>query len=271
MTTSKNPYAAERTVKDTKDCFFYHTMDLPGLGVVKGDWDLRGNVDTYIGNVDLKGKRVLEFGTANGFLCFEMEKRGAEVVALDLSANDDFDLIPYGGSMPRGDKKHRVEHNNQLNNAWWLAHRLFKSKARVVYGPVYNVPVEDIGPVQVSTFGSILLHLRDPFLVLQKAASITTESIIVTDMVPGTFKEQFLSMVPALAGYRSLFGRRYKPMVYFLPDPVTQMPRDAWWWLTPDTVCRFLKVLGFPNVTVTYHRQKHKGIAPRLYTVVGRK
>ena len=41
------------------------------------------------------------------------------------------------------------------------------------------------------------------------------------------------------------------------------------WWLTPDTVCRFLKVLGFPNVTVTYHRQKHKDIAPRLYTASG--
>lgn len=271
MTNTQSPYAPPRVVTDINKCFFYHTMELPGHGVVKGAWDLRGSVDKYLGNVDLKGKRVLEFGTASGLLCFEMEKRGADVVALDLSEHDDFDLIPYGGGMPGGDRQARVEHNNQLNNAWWLAHRLFNSKARVVYGPVYDIPAEAIGPVDISTFGSILLHLRDPFLVLQRAAAITRESIIVTDMVPGTFREQLFSIFPALTIYRKLLGRYYKPNVYFLPDPETQMPRDAWWWLTPDAVCRYLKILGFSKVEVSYHRQKHKGVRPRLYTVVGRR
>jgi predicted nicotinamide N-methyase len=38
-------------------------------------------VDPYLGNFDFVGKRVLDVGAASGFLTFEMEKRGAEVVA----------------------------------------------------------------------------------------------------------------------------------------------------------------------------------------------
>ena len=71
------PYALPRVVTDLADCAFYHSMDLPGHGTVEGMFDLRGAVDEYLGGVDLRGKRVLELGTADGFLCFEMERRGA--------------------------------------------------------------------------------------------------------------------------------------------------------------------------------------------------
>jgi len=62
---------------------------------VKGPWDIRGGVDDYLGNVDLKGKRVLEVGTASGFLCYTMEGRGADVVAYDLSDKQSWDVVPY--------------------------------------------------------------------------------------------------------------------------------------------------------------------------------
>ena len=78
-------YAEPRTVTDLEECYFYHSMEIPGYGLVEGPWDLRGGVDDYLGNVDLNGKRVLEVGTASGFLCFTMEGRGADVVAYDLS------------------------------------------------------------------------------------------------------------------------------------------------------------------------------------------
>ncbi|HEY4442105.1 MAG TPA: hypothetical protein VGN14_16725, partial [Candidatus Elarobacter sp.] len=65
-------------------CYFYHTMELPGVGTVEGEWDLRTGVDAYLGGEELRGKRVLEIGTASGFLCFAMERRGAEVIGYDL-------------------------------------------------------------------------------------------------------------------------------------------------------------------------------------------
>ena len=51
-----------------EDCYFYHTMDVPGAGLVTGEWDLRNGVDAYLGHESVAGKRVLELGTASGFL-----------------------------------------------------------------------------------------------------------------------------------------------------------------------------------------------------------
>ena len=89
-------FAPPRLVTRLEDCVFYHTQDVPGYGTVPGPWDLRGHVDEYLGGVTLRGKRVLELGTASGFLCVEMEKRGAEVVAFDLSEDYDCDVVPFG-------------------------------------------------------------------------------------------------------------------------------------------------------------------------------
>ena len=83
-------------VEDIADCYFYHTMELPGHGVIEGrDWDLRGGVDEYLGKVDFAGQRVLEIGPASGFLTFEMEKRGAEVVSVEVTDEHGWDFVPY--------------------------------------------------------------------------------------------------------------------------------------------------------------------------------
>src|SRR4051794_27566355 len=89
------PYATPRVVTDVAECAFYHTMDIPGHGHVRGDWDLAPNVAAYLGQVDFAGKRVLEVGTADGYLGFEMEARGAEVVCYDLSEQQLWDLVPF--------------------------------------------------------------------------------------------------------------------------------------------------------------------------------
>ncbi|MEE9185219.1 MAG: hypothetical protein V3U39_12205, partial [Acidimicrobiia bacterium] len=80
-----NVFALPREVTDINECYFYHSMDIPRHGAVDGEWDLREGVTEYLGGVDFAGKRVLEVGTASGFLCFHMESQGAEVVAYDLS------------------------------------------------------------------------------------------------------------------------------------------------------------------------------------------
>ena len=59
---------------------FYHVMDVPGLGQVGGAWDLRSNLDVYLGRASYAGTTVLDIGAADGFIGFELEKRGARVV-----------------------------------------------------------------------------------------------------------------------------------------------------------------------------------------------
>jgi hypothetical protein len=71
-------FATPIDVSDVSACFFYHTMDLPGVGVVHGEWDLRDSFDEYIGGgVGVRGKRVLDVGAASGFVTFSLEQRGA--------------------------------------------------------------------------------------------------------------------------------------------------------------------------------------------------
>lgn len=268
MNNKTNIFASPLDVTNPNDCSFYHTIDLPGHGLITGDWDLRENVTEYLGRVDFKNKKVLEVGTANGYLCFEMEKRGADVTGYDLSPSHDWDYVPFNGKIDEGLIEKRKDNIRRLNRAWWYGHRCFKSKAKVVYGSVYQIP-ESIGPVQIATFGSILLHLRDPFLALQKAAQITTETMIVTDIMPNYFKQ-----APTFGRYRlfkSLFWQILKPSMVFLPDPAVNSPNDTWWNLSPEIVGRFLNMLGFPSQEVFYHTQKYKKHDAPLFTIVARR
>ena len=76
-------WAVPKKITSLKECFFYHKMDIPGYGTVEGDWDLRSREKTYLGNVNVAGKRVLEIGPANGQLTFAMERMGADVITYD--------------------------------------------------------------------------------------------------------------------------------------------------------------------------------------------
>lgn len=175
-------YAEPRVVDDLKDCWFYHTMQIPGYGLVDGQWDLRGNEHHYTGGIDFQGRRVLEIGTASGQICFYMERQGAEVVGFDLSDDHDWDVVPLASIDHEAEAAERRKHIRQLNNGWWLCHRAFESEAKVVYGTVYDIPV-GIGPVDVSVYGSVLLHCRDPFQALYNGLRLTRSTVVVTDIV----------------------------------------------------------------------------------------
>jgi hypothetical protein len=255
--TLSGVFAEPRLVTDLDDCDFYHTIDLPGYGLVQGQWDLRAGIRSYLGGVDFKGKRVLEVGTASGFVCFWLESQGAEVVAYDLSDEHDWDMVPFAGLNQPAMIAGRRDLIRRQNNAYWLGHRVLNSKARVVYGTVYDIP-EEIGPVDITTFGSMLLHVRDPFLALQRAAAITEEAIIVTDRVQPSRR-----WVP--------INLSRGPVLRFLPNPKSEQPNETWWWFPPETIVRFLAVLGFSKSTVTTHSQDSKWGKQRLFTVVGRR
>ena len=253
-------YAPPRQVRGLEECSFYHTMDIPGFGRVDGQWDLRGRESIYLGGVDLAGRRVLEIGTASGFLCFYMERQGAEVVAFDLDDTREGDLVPYTGRHDPSAVANGRAYHGRVNNGYWLCHQALQSKARVVYGTVYQLPTQ-IGPVDLTTVCSVLLHLRDPFLALQNAARLTTGTIVVTEPIGKG------------AGTLRRLARRYlrPPEARFLPDYKTGTPEVGWWALNPEIVRRFIGVLGFEDSEVTYHDQnlavEHRQVAN--FTVVG--
>jgi SAM-dependent methyltransferase len=247
-------YAEPRAVSGLEDCYFYHTMDIPGHGHVEGQWDLRGNEDRYTGEVEYTGQRVLEVGTASGFLCFWLESRGAEVVAFDLSDDHAWDIVPVASLDIEKVVRERRDVMRQINNGYWLCHRAFGSRAKVVYGTVYDIPA-DIGPVDVATYCSVLLHFRDPFLALQNGLRLTRSTAVVTDLVnPRRPPSGTVGESPAV--------------MEFVPEFENGGPPDTWWFLNPEIVQQYLGILGFEDSEVRFHRQKAHWGEQDLFTVV---
>jgi hypothetical protein len=242
----------EERLASLVDGYFYHSIDLPGLPPIAGAWDLRPNVDSYLGGIDVAGKRVLEVGAANGFLSFEMERSGASVVPYDLSPDILGDImLPPGPARAEFEPQYRAVVGG-LNRAWWHAQRAFGSTLTLNHGTAYAIPAE-LGEVDVTTFGSILLHLRDPYSALASAAQLTRECIVVTDLFLPPFNDGWTT------------GKRMEPQrsetsaaavesgLIFNPslnrDPCT------WWNFSPGAIRNLLTAVGFGGARTTYHRQ----------------
>lgn len=248
-----NVYQKPKLVTNIKDCYFYHTVDLPGHETIYGEWDFRNNARRYLGKVHLKNKRVLELGTASGFFSFYMESKGAKVVSYDLSPKYSWDIVPYANRDNRKYIKVRKKHIGKLNNSYWYSHRLLNSKNKMVYGEVYNIP-KGIGKFDITTFGCILLHLRDPFLALEKASTLTKETLVITDLIP---QESILD--PKM------------PVVYFHPKLNTEDPSETWWLIPPKTLVHFVKILGFTKTKISHHTQKFMNTKFKMYTLVAKR
>ncbi len=251
-------FAQPRKVSSIEECNFYHSMDIPGHGEVIGKWDLRGREKDYLGNIALAGKTVLEIGTSSGYLCFWMEKQGAKVVAYDLSDDYHLDIIPYSNQDPASIIRDQKIGIRRANNAWWFAHERFQSQARVVYGRVYDLPLS-LGRFDIVTLGSILLHLRDPFLAIQKAASLAHETLVVTDMLMPDWHREIA---------KNLGNGR---ILQFMPDARGCGPPLTWWYIPPEFVIEALRILGFNDITASRHQQRCVEAEIEAYTIVARR
>lgn len=212
-----------------------------------------------------------------------MESKGADVVGFDLSSERSWDLVPFAKLDVASHAAAMKLHIEKLKNGWWFAHRVLGSKARAVYGDIYAVPKE-IGPVDIATFGAILLHLRDPFQALFNVLQLTRETVIVTDLHPEQPTGSPIgSLIPSrpVEGLRQLvrrfLGRRMtfdssNPVgtLHFLPNYRSDNPDMAvtWWCFPPAVICEMLGVLGFEKTTVTEHLQLFRGKRVRMFTVV---
>jgi hypothetical protein len=248
-----------RLIDSPADCSFYHAMDLPGYGFQPGQWDLRKDVDNYLGKQNFRDKSVLDIGTASGFLCFEMEKRGAEVTAFDLffkHGGNIMERIPYAdfdqrfGMTPEQQTEERRYMLNRVQNSFWLSHRALESKARLYSGNVYHCPAE-LGGFDYVFFGSILLHLQNPVQALISFAQAARKKVIVTEI------------------YEDIGHAADGPVMFFRPI-ATDKNSDTWWYVTPKFLQSLLGVLGFPKFSVSTHQARlvlsQKDV--KLYTVV---
>ncbi|HEX8720299.1 MAG TPA: class I SAM-dependent methyltransferase [Pyrinomonadaceae bacterium] len=176
-------FAAPRRVESPEGCFFYHTVELPGFGVVRGQWDLRGHFEEYVGGVGVKGRSVLDVGAATGFLSFEAERLGASrVVSHDMSDVRQQRMLPFKDKPYFSDPERWAAvygaEMESWKDAYWLCHRLLGSRAEVFYGDVYDLP-PSLGRFDVVLVGSVLEHLSDQVTALASVSRVTGETMVV--------------------------------------------------------------------------------------------
>ena len=164
-----------------KHPFWYHTMDLtPGV-TTPGWFDLRHVVDRWPWP-DLAGKRCLDIGTYDGFLAFEMERRGAaEVVAIDIEDHLLWDWPPdYRGAELDRDPGFT---GPPKGAGFRLAHELIGSSVDWRPMSVYELTPDQIGTFDVVVMGSLLIHLRDPIRALEAVRSVTSGFFLSSDQI----------------------------------------------------------------------------------------
>lgn len=144
---------------------WYHTIELaPGV-VTPGRIDLRRSAGRILPG-DLGGKRALDVGTFDGFWAFEMERRGADVVSIDVDRIESAEWPPR--SRPRLERAAEAQ-GVRLGLGFELASELLDSQVARVICSVYDLTPETIGgPVEFAFSGAIMLHLRDPVRALER-------------------------------------------------------------------------------------------------------
>ena len=145
-------------VKEISKKTCYHTLELPGGEVLQGVIPveaLQARFEALQIPKRLDGKRFLDVGAASGWNSFELERRGAEVVAVDCV---EYPELPVA----RAALGSRVDYR--------------------------MLDVDELTPQSVGTFDHVLFlgvlyHLRHPLLGLERICALTRDTAYVESFV----------------------------------------------------------------------------------------
>lgn len=190
---------------------WYHTIQLPHGVATPGYVDHREQLPFYNLPKDMTGMRVLDVATFDGFWAFEFERRGAEVVGIDLASTADLDT-------PRNWRDVADEKGVKLikGEGFRIASEILGSKARREVCSVYDVSPERLGTFDMIFCSDLLIHLRDPLHAMES---------IWTAVKPGGFAIFADVYHPDLEAFKD------SALVEFCQAGQT----DVWW--RPSTTC----------------------------------
>ena len=195
---------------------WYHTIELPEGVVTEGIYDHRALVAHYGIPESLDGLRVLDVASWDGFWAFELERRGGQVVSVDIPRLSQFDFPPALREAVLAEGLDRPS-----TEGFELARQALGSKVERVEGSVYDLDPSWLG----GTFdfvhaGDLLLHLETPSAALRAIRRVTAGTALIADCFD-----------PSLHGYRltRYYGGWPGAVLWWLPslDVLAQMVLDA--------------------------------------------
>lgn len=220
-------------------CYFTHNLRLPSGRMIDGALHLRGGEETYIGNVPLYAKRVLEYLPGSGGLSAFLAARGGAVVALDQAPG----LLPAAA---RGLAE-------QIRRGWWFAKAALGFAAQAVYADLY-APPGDLGRFDVAILPGLFAQLQHPFLALQRAAEMADTLVVVEPVLPED--TQGSEMAPPVARFIHTLGE----------------DTPARWQHTPSAIMLMLASTGFTELVIGTHAPRTAtGLALPHLTIVAKR
>jgi tRNA (mo5U34)-methyltransferase len=168
--------------------FWYHTIELPGGLVTPGLYDHRPLVPHYGLPEHLDGQRVLDVAPFDGFWAFELERRGAEVVAADINRFSACDFPP-----PVRQALLDQDLDRETGLGFRLAQQALGSKVSRIERSIYDLDPADIGLFDLVHVADLLLHLERPLAALRALRSVTRGKALIVDcfdpnLDPGTVR-----------------------------------------------------------------------------------
>jgi tRNA (mo5U34)-methyltransferase len=137
---------------------WWHSFELPDGSQITGVCGLetlKDRISQFPIPQDLRGKRVLDIGAWDGWFSFEMERRGAEVLAID----------------------------NWDNPRFHEMHAILNSRVEYRQFDMYDLTPQRVGQFDIVLFMGVLYHLKHPLLALERVCALTKELAAVDSFV----------------------------------------------------------------------------------------
>jgi tRNA (mo5U34)-methyltransferase len=147
-----------RLIEDLQRLGWYHSLQLPSGEVIEGIQTLPqlcNRIAQFPLPQDLTGKRVLDIGAWDGWFSFEMERRGARVLAID----------------------------NARRTRFLKARELLGSRVEYQIADICRATARDLGRFDIVLFFGVLYHLKHPMHALETVCDLSTDLALVESYV----------------------------------------------------------------------------------------
>lgn len=159
----------QRQVERLSRLGWYHSIELPDGTVIPGHQSIeqqRRRLQQFHIPEDLTGKRVLDIGAWDGWFSFEMERRGANVMAVDSATN----------------------------TRLLEAKKLLGSRIDYHVGDICRITSKDIGTFDIVLFLGVLYHLKHPLLALENVCGMCRDMACIESFVTDSAPDGIPSM-----------------------------------------------------------------------------
>jgi tRNA (mo5U34)-methyltransferase len=187
--------------------YWYHQIEVaPGIVTPGGNESQRALLALHLPD-SCHGQRALDIGARDGFFSFELERRGADVLAIDRVPPEE--------------------------TGFAVARELLGSRVAYQRLNVYDLDPAVVGEFDIVLFLGVLYHLRNPLLALDRVRGVCRDRLWVETqlldnalLLPGGESKSMSDAWPALLEV---------PLMQFYPGHALRDDPSNWW--APNMAC----------------------------------